>query len=92
MTPLPSLSIGNVTVTEGQQRHHDATFTVTLSAASGQTVTVDYATANGTAVAPGDYAAGSGTLTFNPGVTTQTLNVAVIGDTLTKRTRPSSST
>ena len=44
-----------------------ATFTVTLSAASGKTVTVDFATANGTATSPADYTASSGTFTFNPG-------------------------
>ena len=80
--PVPSLSVGNVTVTEGNSGTVNATFTVSLSTASGQIVTVNYATADGTAVAPGDYTAGSGTLTFNPGVTSQTLNVAVIGDTL----------
>ena len=71
-----------MTVTEGNSGTVNATFTVSLSTASGQTVTVNYATADGTAVAPGDYTAGSGTLTFNPGATTQTLNVPVIGDTL----------
>ena len=60
----------------------NATFTVTLSAASGQTVTVDYATADGTATAPADYTATPGTLTFAPGQTTKTVTVPVIGDTL----------
>ena len=41
--------------------------TVTLSAASGKTVTVDYATSNGTATAGSDYTATSGTLTFSAG-------------------------
>ena len=45
----PALSINDVTVTEGNAGTVDATFTVSLDAASGQTVTVDYATANGTA-------------------------------------------
>ena len=49
--PLPSLSINDVTVTEGNSGTTNATFTVTLSAASGQAVTVDYATADGTATA-----------------------------------------
>ena len=71
-----------MTVTEGNSGTVNAAFTVSLSAASGQTVTVNYATANGTAVAPGDYTAASGTLTFTPGVTTQTLTVPVNGDTL----------
>jgi hypothetical protein len=44
-------------------------------------VTVNYATANGTATAGSDYNATSGTLTFAPGVTTQTITVQVRGDT-----------
>src|SRR5207302_1174378 len=48
-------------------------FTVTLSAAALADVTVNYTTSNSSAVAPGDYAATSGTLTFAPGVTTQTI-------------------
>ena len=73
--PLPSLSIGNVTVTEGNSGTVNATFTVSLSAASGQTVTVNYATADGTAVPPGDYTARSGTLTFPPGRPSQSITV-----------------
>ena len=46
--PTPSLSVDDAAGSEGA----DQTFTVTLSAASGQQVTVNYATANGTAVAP----------------------------------------
>ncbi len=78
----PSLVINNVTLTEGNTGTANATFTVTLSAASGQTVTVNYATANNTAVAPGDYSTRSGTLTFSPGSTTQSIAVPVVGDTL----------
>jgi hypothetical protein len=46
-----------------------------------QTVTVGYYTGDGTAVAPGDYAYTSGTLTFAPGETQKTISVAVVGDT-----------
>jgi chitinase len=81
---LPSLSIGTVTVTEGNTGTANATFTVTLSVASGQTVTVNYATANGTAVAPGDYTARSGVVTFPIGTTTQQVTVPVVGDTLSE--------
>ncbi|MDB5900935.1 MAG: thrombospondin, partial [Ramlibacter sp.] len=75
----PALAIGDVTVSEGAGT---ATFTVTLSAASGQTVTVGYGTANGTATAGSDFASTSGTLTFNPGVVSQTVTVNIIDDTL----------
>ena len=78
----PTISINNVTVTEGNVGSINAVFTVSLSAASGRTVTVNYATADGTATAGADYTPVSGTLTFAPGVTTQTIVVPVLGDTL----------
>jgi aryl-phospho-beta-D-glucosidase BglC (GH1 family) len=59
-----------------------AKFTVSLSAPSGQTVTVRYATTNGTAAAASDYTASSGTLTFLPGETQKVVSVAVLGDSL----------
>ncbi|MBS3030751.1 MAG: M10 family metallopeptidase C-terminal domain-containing protein (plasmid) [Dolichospermum sp. DET50] len=77
---LPSLSIKDITVTEGNTGTKNATFTVTLSAASTSVVTVNYATANGTATAGSDYTATTGALTFNPGDTSKILNVAVTGD------------
>jgi hypothetical protein len=80
--PPPALSVAGVTIAEGDANSRPLTFTVQLSAASGRTVTVDYHTADGTAEAPADYTAASGTLTFAPGVTTRTVDVAVIGDTL----------
>lgn len=80
--PLPSLSINDVTVTEGNAGTTNAVFTVTLSAASGQTVSVGYASADGTATQPGDYAATSGTLIFTPGQTTRTVTVPVSGETV----------
>src|SRR5689334_9534571 len=54
-----------------------ATFTVSLSAASSDTITVDYTTVDGTATAPDDYTTASGTLTFDPGDTTKTVVVTV---------------
>src|SRR5256885_3243288 len=81
--PLPSLSINNVTVTEGNTGTTNANFIVTLSPASSRTVTVNYATADGTANAPTDYVAiPTTTLTFNPGETTKSISVLVNGDTL----------
>jgi hypothetical protein len=81
-TPLPTLSINNVTVTEGNAGTVNAVFTVSLSASSGQTVTVNFATANNTATAPADYTTTSGTLTFAPSVTSQPITVPIQGDTL----------
>jgi hypothetical protein len=78
----PSLSIGDVTLAEGNTGQSNAIFLVALSVASGQTVTVAFATADGTATAPGDYTSTSGTLTFAPGVLVQTVTVPVNGDTI----------
>ena len=55
-------------------------FEVTLNRAASGTVTVDYATADGTATAGADYTATSGTLTFAPGETAKTVNVPVLDD------------
>ena len=77
----PTLSIGDVSVTEGNSGTSTATFTVTLSAAASSAVTVNYATANGSATAGSDYVAASGTLTFAAGTTTRTIPVTVNGDT-----------
>src|SRR5439155_507165 len=63
----PTVSIGNDSVHEGDSGTVQSTFDVVLSAASGYTVTVDYATADGTAKAGSDYVAEHGTLTFPPG-------------------------
>ena len=59
-SPLPTLSIGDATVEEGE----DAEFEVTLSASSSETVRVGYATSGGTAAEGSDYTRSSGTLTF----------------------------
>ena len=78
----PEITINDLTVTEGNSGSVKAIFTVTLSTSSSQSVTVNYATADGTATAPADYQSTNGLLTFNPGDTTKTITVAVNGDTL----------
>ena len=74
------LSINDVTIDEGDSGTSNATFTVTLSPSNRQTSTVDFATSDGSATAPSDYTSTSGTLTFAPGVATQTIAVPIIGD------------
>ena len=78
----PSITINDVTVTEGNTGTVSADFTVSLSAAYAQTVTVRYVTKDGTAAAGSDYQAASGTLTFAPGVTSQRVSVPIYGDRL----------
>src|SRR5207247_1734948 len=78
----PTIAISDVSANEGNAGPTPFVFTVTLSNASSQTVTVQYATADGTAtVADTDYIAASGTVTFLPGQTSQPVTVIVNGDT-----------
>jgi hypothetical protein len=78
--PLPTLAINGVQKLEGTSGTSAFAFTVSLSAPSGQTVTVNYSTASGTATAGTDYLAQSGTLTFTPGETSKTITILVYGD------------
>src|SRR5207247_10820542 len=77
----PTISIEDVTMDEGNAGWSQFNVTVSLSAPPSSTVTMDYATADGTADHVTDYAATSGTLTFGPEDTTQTIVISVIGDT-----------
>jgi hypothetical protein len=52
-----------------------------MSGPSGHTVTASYASSNGTALAGSDYSAVTGTVTFKPGTTTQTISVPILADT-----------
>jgi hypothetical protein len=79
--PAPSLSISDVSKAEGNNGTMSLNFTVTLSATSGQAVTVDYTTADGTAQAGADYQSTSGSLFFNPGQNSKQISVLVNGDT-----------
>jgi sugar lactone lactonase YvrE len=79
--PIINLS-GTFRSTEGNSGTKTFALPVNLSNPSVQTVTVNYSTADGTAVAGSDYVATSGTLTFAPGVTSNFINVAVNGDTV----------
>ncbi len=78
----PSLALTGTTLQEGNSGRSNASLTVSLSAASPETVTVDYTTVNGTAEAGSDYTATSGSLSFAPGETRKSINVPVLGDTL----------
>ncbi len=80
----PKLSINNLTVTEGNSGTVDLVFTVKLSAASGQVVTVDFATRDVSAVngVGGDYTSNTGSLRFDPGETIKTITVSILGDSI----------
>jgi Matrixin/Calx-beta domain len=76
---LPSLAIYSVAVTPPNSGTKQVLFTAALSAPSSVPVTVNYATADGTAVAGRGYVAASGTLTFAPGQTRRSIAVTVDG-------------
>ncbi|MFB1510938.1 MAG: Calx-beta domain-containing protein [Thiocapsa sp. C3-sup] len=84
--PLPELSVGDVTASEGDGV---LGFVVSLSAASAVPVTVGYATVDGTALAGSDYlpVGESEGLTFQPGETTKTVNVELIDDDIPEPTK-----
>ena len=77
-----SFSPTSVSVTEPLSFTTTASFSVSLNAAAGRTVTVDFATADGTALAGSDYTAASGTLSFEPGDLTKSAAVTVLSDSL----------
>ncbi|MDX2175583.1 MAG: Calx-beta domain-containing protein [Candidatus Sumerlaeia bacterium] len=84
ITSADSLSINNASLAEGNSGSASMTFTVSLQTpnAGPGDVTVDFATADGTATAGSDYTAVSGTLTFPPSEQFQTIQVPILADTV----------
>ena len=82
--PPPTLSINDVSVTEGNAGTVTMTFTVTRTGTTPNVVSFNYATADNTATAPSDYVSASGTGTIPSGGTTgtTTISVTIKGDTL----------
>ncbi|MHB8900330.1 MAG: Calx-beta domain-containing protein, partial [Thermoguttaceae bacterium] len=80
LAPPPELSISDARLAEGKSKTVLARFKVRLSSPSNIPVTVNYATADGSAVAGSDYRATSGQLTFSPGETSKTVWVRFLGD------------
>jgi len=80
----PVLTINDISLNEGNSGTANADFTVSLAAADGSTVTVDYQIVDGTATNGDDYtaSASSGTLTFSGAATSQTITVAINGDAI----------
>jgi Calx-beta domain/FG-GAP-like repeat len=82
VSPPPTITIDDVTFTEGNTGVREATFTVYLSYSSTQPITVAYANGNATATAGSDYQAKSGILTIPAGQTSSIISVNILGDRL----------
>jgi hypothetical protein len=78
----PRIYISYASVTEGNEGMSPADFTVSLAAPYDRPVTVNFATADGSATAGVDYTAATGSVTFEPGQTSKPLSVQVLGDRL----------
>src|SRR5262249_48993850 len=82
-TTLPTISVSDGTVAEGNSGTSNLRFAVSLSKPSTNTVSVGYTTSNGTATAAEqDYTPTVGTVAFAPGETSKFVDVAVRGDTM----------
>ena len=80
---VPTLSVTDAVVTEGNLGTVQTTVAVSLSAASNQDVGVSFATADGSATfADADYHSGGGRLVFSPGETSKTVTLTIVGDTV----------
>ncbi len=77
---VPAISISDAQATEGDSGTTQLTFDVTVSTASGVEATAEYTTSDGSAASGSDYTAASGTVSFPPGNTSQTIVVDVLGD------------
>jgi hypothetical protein len=82
LSAAPSLSVADLTITEGHAGSQQALVVVRLSTAATQPVTVNFRTADGTAAAGADYQSVSGKLTFAAGQTVRTIAVPITGDRL----------
>jgi hypothetical protein len=77
----PTISINDVSVTEGNSGTKAATFTLTLSGPSVEAIAVRVVTTPGTAIASSDYNPINLVVIFQPGIVTRTFDVEIIGDT-----------
>jgi hypothetical protein len=80
--PLPTLSISDASVVEGNSGSRIITFAVTLSEPFVRTVTASFNTTSGTAIGGTDYIALRSSVSFATGETSRPINISVLGDTL----------
>lgn len=82
--PLPGLSVSNYSVAEGNDGLKAISVNLTLLAASGRSVSVNYATQNGSATAPDDYLPAAGTVNFAAGEVSKTILLNIVGETISE--------
>ena len=80
--PTISFASSSQTVVEGFTSPQNLSYTVSLSNPSTRTITVQYATADGSALASSDYTTSTDTLTFNPNETTKTFTVPIVNNSV----------
>ena len=80
--PLPVISVADLNLDEGNTGTTTASVTVSLDKSWTEAITVDYSTLDNTAITEEDYTAAEGTITFDPGETSKTINLAIKGDAL----------
>jgi hypothetical protein len=78
---LPAVSVRSLSVPEGDAGTADAIFTVRLSHATARTVSVRFATADGSARAGADYVTSRGLVVFKPRQTSKRVRIRVLGET-----------
>jgi hypothetical protein len=78
--PLPKITIHDTSIVEGDSGTRYMEFELSLSGTSSRTISVNFATADGSALAPGSYAARNGILVFPAGTSTQCVAVVVCGN------------
>lgn len=76
---IPTITLADATFDEGNATRSQ-TITATLTSAATETITVNWATADGTAIAGSDYIGASGSLSFAPGEMTSTFQIGILGD------------
>lgn len=81
VTAVPRVSIANANVLKGDAGTNGGNAIVSLSMPSAQIVTVEFSTADGTAIQGQDYVTTSGTVQFQPGTTSQNIVIPIVGDT-----------
>ena len=81
---IPRIAVGTTNALKGNVGTSDATLILSLCMPSTQLVTAQYTTEDGSGIAGTDYISTTGTVQFQPGITSQAITVPIIGDRLAR--------